>query len=350
MLADFFNIFMFQLIRSWLILLTFGFLITSCGKKNKSPEETTPDVTPPIADHGLKCEALPPTPKDFGWEDTLTDGNKSVNTFFYNPLNADELVYVVNGDQFGTNKLFKYHIPSKQAVYLASIGNYAPQINKRGWIVYSTLDNVIWKIKVNGDSLTRLTAGEYSFDPKWDHSGTIIYYFQAANGTLDAQLMKVFAKDAGYIISFPQDLANTAAFKKSDKIIYQKIKNNNSVTLILKDMQTSAETQLISGPKESTAGQMNFDNLGLDYKDENFYWSNSNGIFKCELNGLKIDTLFKNCPNQLFENPVLSLTGEELYYVHHIIQPVSPYKLLHVYKSMVFNLLNKQSSELKIFP
>ncbi len=332
---------------TFIAFLSFLFIL-GCGKKNKDPEQIPEEATP-VSDTGFKCGDLPPTPKNFGWQDTLTNGNKCIHTFFFNPVNADEIIYIVNGDEFGTNKMFNYNIPSGTTTYLANVGNYLPRINSKGWIVYSDLDNNIWKIKSKGDSLTQLTADKHSFDPVWDYSGNYIYYFAEASGSVGSQLMKVSA-GGQYVNSFPQDLANTAAFRKSDRILYQKVKNNTNVSVTLRNMQTSSETELISGPKESKSGQANFDNLGLDNTDENFYWSNSNGIFRCNIATLKIDTLYKNCQNMIYNNPVLSLNSDELCYSLQTIKPVSPYKLLHVYKALVYNLANKQNSELKIFP
>ena len=60
-------------------------------------------------------------------------------------------------------------------------GNYQAQINNKGWIVFNSNDNNIYKIKANGDSLKQLTFNNISNDPKWDYTNTTIYFFKKFN-------------------------------------------------------------------------------------------------------------------------------------------------------------------------
>src|SRR5688572_8445948 len=157
-----------RLIVATIIMCCF---VLSTGCKNKEdPPPVIVEPPPPVVVPD-DCKPLPETPEPFGWYDSTIDVNRNINAYFVNPISPDEVIYIVNGDIQGYNKMFAYHIPSKQATYLANVGEFLPSMNSRGWLVYGTSDNNIFKIKVNGDSLRQLTQGNVYQDAKWDHTG-----------------------------------------------------------------------------------------------------------------------------------------------------------------------------------
>jgi hypothetical protein len=330
------------------ILLACLFLVSACRKKDKKEDEV-PTEEPASTSGVIQCEPMPPPPTGFTWEDSITDGNKDVNTFMYNPVNSNEIIYVVNGDQAAYNKLFTYDVVNKQAVQIGIVGRYLPQINKKGLIVYSDVNNNVIMVRSDGKGEKLLTSGNTSHDPKWDYTGNYVYYFMEAHSNIGAQLVKIDTS-GNYKDSGPMELPYTTTFKKSDKIIF--IKTAGSIgKLILRDYTPPGkETELISGPLYSKPGQINFDNLTLDNNDENFFWSNSNGIFKCTIATLKIDTILKTCPLSIYNNPLISFKDNLLTYSNHILKPTKPNRLVHSFKAMEMNLLTRQSSEVRIFP
>ncbi len=321
----------------------------SCDK-NKKKDDPQPPATTQGQDSVISdCKNLPPAPQPFGWTDTTIDVNKNVNAFFVNPLNPNEIVYIVNGDVFGYNKMYTVNLPSKQTTFLASVGKYLPQVNKNGWIVFSNDNNDIFKIKCNGDSLTQITANKMTHDPKWDYTGKFIFYYQTPFNNIPSKLNKVNST-GGLLVDLPIELPYTAIFKNSDKIIYFKTKDK-SVTLVLKDLNAVTERDLITAPFDAKADPIVFDNLTLDNTDENFYWSNLGGIFKCNLNTLKIDTILKSCPNKIYDSPYIIPSNPNIMtFIRHELRPVGPYQMFHEYKSFQINLTSKEITETRIFP
>lgn len=319
----------------------------SCGKKEKHPEEEPTVVAEAQAPESASvCQDLPPAPVPFGWQDTVTDPNKEIIAFLIDPLDPDKIIYVVNGD-FGNNKLFFYNVLSKQTKFISTLGEFLPQVNQKGWITFSDVDNTIFLIK--SDSLIQLTYDHHSKDPKWDVTGNYIYYYKEEYSTYPSHLFKIDL-NGNIKVDILIPLPYSASFKKSDSLLVLEVKNN-ICNIVLKDPDdANTDRILISGPIYSKPGQINFDNLTLDNKDEFFYWSNSNGIFRCNLATLKIDTLLKNCQNSIYNNPIVSFRDNGLTYSHHIITPVSAFKLAHQYKAMEMNLNTMQSIELRIFP
>ncbi len=302
-----------------------------------------------VPDTGLKCQDLPPAPIPFGWQDTLPDGNKCINAFMFDPINPNTIIYVVNGDASGYNKLYFYDIPSKQAKYMCTLGEYLPQVNSKGWITFSDVENNVYLIKANSDSLIALTNDKHAHDPKWDYTETRIYYFSEPHDNIPAKMIKVDT-DGQFVAEYFVTAPYAATFKKSNTLIVLNI-NTANCQLIQKDLDLmQSDRVLLSGPTYSKPNQINFDNLTLDKTDENFYWSNSNGIFKCNLSSLKVDTLFKNCQNFIFSNPMMSFKDNELTYSQHVITPLNSLKLSHKFRAMEINLLTRQTTEIKIYP
>lgn len=337
-------------VKRVILISFFVAVLLGCGKKKTpDPVETVSPNGSGIENTLFKCSTLPPPPNPFKWRDSTVDADKNINTFMFNPANLNEVVFVVNGDASGFNKMYSYHVPSKSIKYLASTSNFPPQLNNQGWIVYSNLENNIFKIKTNGDSLSQLTTGFTTQDPKWDYTQKNIYYFQSPYNNVPSQMIEIDMK-GNVINSLLLDLPYTAVFRKSDKVIYLKIKEN-LVTLIQHDMKTQSERSLISGPYDPKSESVYFDNLTLDNTDENFYWSNNYGIFKCELASLRVDTLFKSCETVKFDNPVLQpVKPNEVLFSAHLIKSINTFQLLHEYKAIEYNTATKEMTELRIFP
>jgi|GEM_PF-1155333 len=338
----------YSLRYSYYILFTVFLFTAACNKKDKDPvEEPAGPVI--IPDTGLKCGDLPAAPIPFGWTDTLTDGNKCINAFMFDPINPNKIIYVVNGDAAGYNKLFFYDVPSKQAKYVCTLGEYLPQVNSKGWIVFSDVENNVQLIKGNNDSIIALTNNKHARDPKWDYSENKVLYFSEPHDNIPAKMIEVDI--SGQLIAeFEANAPYAATFKKSNKIIVLEI-NTTTCKLTQKDLDgIIGNRTLLSGPTYSKPGQINFDNLTLDRTDENFYWSNSYGIFKCNLASLKVDTLFKNCQNFIFNNPMISFKDNELTYSHEVISPINSLKLYHQFRAMELNLVTWQTTEIKIYP
>jgi hypothetical protein len=176
-----------------------------------------------------------------------------------------------------------------------------------------------------------------------------ICYFSEAYGSMAAQMLRVDWK-GGIVGSYDLAMPYFASFKKSFKMLVNQ-NVNNLCTLKIKDLTTTSDEKiLLTGPLYSKGTEINFNNLALDRNDENFFWSNSNGIFRCNISSLQIDTLVKNCPNLIYRNPMVSFQNNELTYTHEIITTISSYRLYHDFKSLSMNLNTKQATEIKIYP
>lgn len=316
----------------------------ACKKKDPPPVADEPAVI----DSSLKCADIPPPPSTFGWQDTTINEDKNINAFFFNPANPNELIYVANGDVFGYNKMFCYNIPTKTIKYLGDNGNYIPQINNRGWVVFARSDYNIYKIKTNGDSLTQLTSDNISHDPKWNNNGTMILYFKSATGNFPSYVSEMDRNGNSNNI-MPVEFANTAFARTNNRIAYLK-SEGSTLSVYYKDLAANSETLITSAQGSAATFPTIFQNLTFDNKDENIYWSNAGGIFKYNLTSQRTENIATNCQNTIYARPVIARNADEMTMSCHYIKPISSTKLFHQYKAFKLDLNTREMREVRIFP
>jgi hypothetical protein len=326
------------------IVLLF-FILVSCDKKEQPlPEEPAPVV--PATDTTLKCADLPPDPSGLGWQDSTLDPDKNINAFIRNPINPDEVIYVAEGDMYGFNKMFKMHIPTGSVKFLATLGPYLPHINAKGWIVFSNIENNIFRVKTNGDSLMQLTSQKLHFDPHWDFTGKSIFYFQKEFFQVKSKIFLATTENSA-LVEIPASLPYLSVFRNTNRLIYYRL-SGTLLTMVVHDMVTHEESDLLTGTYNGSA-PFYFGNLTTDLDDKNLFWSNNSGIFRHNLSTKKTDTLYKNCGNFKFSRPMISFKPDEITYSWHIIKPLNYYSLFHTFKAMELNLRTGENTELKLF-
>jgi hypothetical protein len=330
----------------WVAALMATTLLLSCKKKETPlPVAATPSAVVQD-DPDLVCVDLPPTPAA-GWRDTSALADQQINAFFFNPLNPNQVIFVANGDLFGFNKMYNYDILTKKMTLLGDNGDYLPRINKKGWIVFNRVDLNIYKVKVNGDSLTQLTFNNTASDPKWDYTGNSIYFYQSAQGSQPTLLVTMNANGSIYT-TFPVDLANTAVAHKPERIAYLK-SDNDRVSVFLRDLAVNSETLVLSVPATVSTFQTVLSHLVFDATDENLYWSNDQGIFKYNLAAAKPELLKENCSNIVYSRPMMVGNDNLHTFTCHTKKAISPSRVLHQYKALELDLNLKQQREVKIF-
>lgn len=325
-----------------------GFGIFSCTKNELAPP-TVKDIPADTSSEVFTCKNLPNEPVPFGWNDSTRNGEENVIQFMYNPANSSEVIYMAAGDQAGSNKLYCYNLPRKTRQFLGYCGPYAPSVNKRGWIVFSSIEQNLFKIKSNGDSLTQLSSNNVSHAPSWDYTGNFIYFYQSTFLNVGSQIIKI-KPDGQFISTNPIGIPDFACFKTSNSILYQRILNNQS-TLVIRDMSTQAERALISGTFNPANGATAFKNPVIDNYDTYVYWEHQRGILRCELSSMKIDTVLKNCESVTYSRPVFQIERpDECYIAVHTRTPLLPFTLIHQYFTVEYKIKTRELRHIVLFP
>jgi hypothetical protein len=321
----------------------------ACKKKADGPSAEE-EIPPAPADTGLGCRDLPAAPQPFGWTDTTFDPNQNITAFVMNPLNPDEAIIVVEGDIFGYNKLYAHHIPTRNSKYLGTVGEFPPQVNSNGWVLFSSSDNDVFKVKVNGDSLTQMTNNKRSMDPHWDYSGRIFYYYEDAFATVRPYIVKRYASGT-FLNQVDAYMPRIASYRKSDRILLMKNKDT-SVTVIEKIMGAKdyGVERAILTASFAPGAPVHFDDLTVDCNDEYMYWTNAKGIYRCRLTGGSPELVAKNCGNYTFLNPlIVPYAPDELTVACHFRRPLNAMRLYHEYRPYQMNLATREFRWLKIF-
>lgn len=97
----------------------------------------------------------------------------------FNPSNSDQIAYY----RYDTKtveagwEIWVQDLCTGEKRMLVNDANYGIDWSVKDWIVYTATDQQIYKIKFNGDSLTKMTpSGDYNRYPKWDTKGERIAY------------------------------------------------------------------------------------------------------------------------------------------------------------------------------
>lgn len=336
---------------SKVLIVVFAVLLIACNKKDKDPVVLEPEPTPiPTVPSDIPaCETLPKEPKPFGWTDSTTDIDRNVIAFNYSPVNPDQIIYVATGDITGFYPLYNLNVTTGVKQKLGNAGYFLPSLNKSNWMVYSTIDNNLVKIKCNGDSALALSSDFRNLNPQWDYSGKYIYFFKQANFSIGSQIQKISNTNDVVTVEFPADIPQFASFKKSDKILYCQT-SGTLATLVERVIPSGNERSLISGPFDVKTGKVHFNHICVDNNDEFAYWANTVGIFRFHLSSLKLDTLFKNCDNRIFDSPQISTQTGELSFSVHVKKQIGTAVLLHEYKTMLSPPRANEATLIRLFP
>ncbi|MBI3133653.1 MAG: hypothetical protein HYZ14_03160 [Bacteroidetes bacterium] len=127
------------------------------------------------------CHDFPPEP-GFGYVFT-SSGTQYLSPCF-NPNNNDEFVFLRTGVSANA-ELVKYTISTKEESVLCNSVPIAtaPKWGKQGWIVFSTTNWKVWKIKDDGTQLTQLTFDVNDQFPMFNFEGDRVIYARMKNYT-----------------------------------------------------------------------------------------------------------------------------------------------------------------------
>jgi hypothetical protein len=218
--------------------------------------------------------------------DSVTHPDKQLMYWQYRPGTKTEVIYTLG------EHLWSYNFITRQRYHLANYLVYLPSCNQRGWVVYSDYrESCVYKIKTNGDSLTRMNF-DGGMGAHWDYTGTAIYYVADQKKRLykiDEQGKKLDSVD-----NVP--VAYSAFSKTSDKLYYEK-RVNGILSIVCFDFSTKEE-RLVA---PNISGRM-----AIDEREEILYLRGFDELLRYHIPSKKLDTLIKDCDSHLLTWPSIS--------------------------------------------
>jgi len=110
---------------------------------------------------------------------------------FFNPNNANEIIFYYIDIEKNINQLLKYDLLSKQKNIICDTKIISqPKWNKNNWIILNNNDYSISLIKSNGDSLHKIINFNTSLYPTWANNDSSIIFSNSINLSSKFTLLK----------------------------------------------------------------------------------------------------------------------------------------------------------------
>lgn len=125
-----------------------------------------------------------------------------------NPSNPYEFCYfnVDYSKSLSLKKdLYKYNFCSgRSSLIIANIYSYEVDWSIKDWILFTGESRDLWKIKSNGDSLTRLTneGGSLQYDPKWNTDGSLFKWSANKIADVNGKVQYSLPSNIGFIVDW----------------------------------------------------------------------------------------------------------------------------------------------------
>lgn len=170
--------------------------------------------------------------------------------YFYpclNPSNSDQISYYRRDNSqvwFNGYEIWTVDFCNNERLKLVGNALYGINWSKSGWIFYTAIDQNIYKIKNNGDSLTQITftTGGYNRYPKISPSGNKFMYQSEVSGITNLLIQDFLSGSVDTIKTTPA--TGAWSWIDDDRIFYTMLGNDNTQTLFVFDIYTRQEKEL----------------------------------------------------------------------------------------------------------
>lgn len=254
-------------------LLFCCFFLAACQHESvmRPPEiydkYSVPDTLPPYKAVNCQC---------FECRYILDTLKYSFDNVCFNPNNPYQIAYLRSPTNFfGLNKdIWVFDFETGKNKIVGTNAAYGLSWSTKGWLAFTGLNRQIYKLKSNGDSLTRLTnRNSYCNDPEWNEKGDKIVF------TTDITAYFHFLDEQGKQI-------DSAYMIKGFFAPYKWV--NDTTLLVSYNDGEIALMNLISNTKQEVRNRPISDGnlaklFGYDPQSQAFYWTGINGLQKTDL-------------------------------------------------------------------
>lgn len=256
-------------------------LLTSCKKDTKIGVEPKSD-----------CEPFPDT-GPLGYNPTKSRDN-SLNRYngIYDPINPNYFYYLIDqnpGLMQVKGILVRLNLTTGEKLRLDSNIIVTPYLNKTGWFAYRKGDLNIYKIKTNGDSLTKLTLNGGGDLSGWSYNDKYIF-ITGGSGTLKINASNLHVDTL--------DISVGLSSRISNKVICGRW-NNNLTEIYLKNLDDNSEKSIyINVPKHNFAL--------IDNTDTFLFLFGLNDVYRIEIATGKLEKILPSCFSREYARPTFN--------------------------------------------
>ncbi|MFN3917632.1 MAG: hypothetical protein ACK4K0_07810 [Flavobacteriales bacterium] len=258
------------------------FLFTGC-KKDLSPLES-PDENQGECDPILPCNQV----TIGGGYTYIIDFENFVVAPMFNPNSESQFVYLKRSNS-NLWELITYDLISKERKILyAGIIWYQPQWGKNDWILFCQNDENIYKIKSNGDSLTKLTNSNNLHHPIWNYDGSKFLAFTEASNLFSL----LFDVNGNIMDTIYFGQTNNSNFQNPNYIVSNIYQNVSFFNLNTNSLEFHYN---YSGFNSTTGGSIFWlNNTAVIY-------SNINGLNRLSIPDLTNQNFKKSCNSKIYQ-------------------------------------------------
>ncbi|MDR0801585.1 hypothetical protein [Fluviicola sp.] len=260
---------------------------------------------------------------------------------FFNPNNGDEFVYVRSGTGTYT-ELVKRKISTGQETILCNslMIPSQPQWSKQGWILFSAINNAIWKVREDGSQLTQIIAGGASnFTPVLNYDGDKFIgnkIFDLDGAIIDSIQDQYGSISIGYVVSGNQDFKNGyyRYYDGSEPVQnfgYCKLNNNQSIDKL---------TSFSMNGGEAVAACRNNENL--------YYARYMNGLYQVNIASRQEEKIMECCQSRYVVSLSMSPNGKNIIFERVRGHQTTPGGMVIDEQSEIFlyNLITKKETKI----
>lgn len=327
-----FNNLFFRFIFALLFVFIFG-----CTKDKGKLIPNTPALLD--QDKEFVCEdtafdwsGTPPTP-DFDFILWSKWGKEAPWRVLYDPNDENVIFYTTSEPNNANHILWKYDRKRNLKKLIDEQVLINISINKNGWLVYEKIDQNIYKIKTNGDSLTQLTIKGTYMSPSWSEDGAYIFYQDKYFGKPGKCIIQTSSK--GDIIDTLENVGRAEKIHSRGHYYYFTDFDGKEFSIVQLDLNTGLRKTIVS--KNNNMGEEMGD-CYTDLANTTLYWYNNSGLFTTNINTLHTTRLINgghHSKNWFYHYQLSPINGHFIC-IRFITEVVNEYTLLGSSKIVEF--------------
>ena len=229
----------------------------------------------------------------------------------YNPINENQIICYYSGyftDYKSSLVTYDLYTGVFSSILVDPSLFSFPEISPNGWLLLTLSDSQIWKVKIDGDSITKLTAGGLNSNYTWSpDSESFIYSTTALSGISRVLLAD---KNGNTIYYFPEDFIIKKPTWSSDGKLIAYIKENNMDINIINTDTWEAENLI------HVSGEYDINEAILDiqfYPDsKSILWSTQTALKRTNVSTGQTEIISSTCDSKGYSIFDISLDGNSI--------------------------------------
>ena len=289
--------------RPLFVTLTLAALLGGCAKSKQ-------DVVVPPCD----CPSLTAPPANMVLGPYQTRSRRYYALPCFNPSNPREIAYAKSdADNPTEDGLYMANLDTRQQrpIYLHRGPTLQLHWSTTGWLALSMNDQV-WKIKANGDSLTQLTTGGFHYLPQWSPDGQRLVCREPDSPGAPLIIIDKNGRWLTQLSGFPVNYCQGWSPDGTRLLItYGPLANEQGYGVGVYDLATNQAQLIVDTQVPNNSSGMLTGAAWLP-DSRNVVWAAGTGIYTTDTQTRETKQLHTGCDTRVYLNPDVSADGRTI--------------------------------------